>query len=214
LSRCNRGVLPMRRFTVLMALILVSVPLVMGLSLAGDEPVALELEKECVIVGRIQGTEVMLYPREQTSETDQQVPIMTRIGGFEVLNVASGEWQPLPLSNEGYFCANIRMGRHDLRGRDSAGRPYLVHSFNVPLHMAVNLGSFWIETGDPGLVSQEPWYSYNRTADWREYQKGAGHIYVRLEHDTSREVYEDCESWFSGCHEEAYEHFEKVMARR
>jgi hypothetical protein len=197
-----------------MTLILVSVPLVMGLSFAGDEPAALEFEKECVIVGRIQGTDVMLYPRKQTSETDQQLTSMTRIEGFEILNLTSGEWQPLSLSKEGYFCANIRMGQYDLRGRDSEGRPYLVHRFNVPMHMAVNLGTFWIETDDPGLVAQDLWYNYNRTTDWREYQKGTGHIYVRLEHDTSREVYEDCESWFSGCYEEAYEHFEKVMARR
>jgi len=25
---------------------------------------------------------------------------------------------------------------------------------------------------------------------------------------------DDCESWFADCHEEAYEHFEQVMARR
>ena len=42
----------------------------------------------------------------------------------------------------------------------------------------------------------------------------AGRLAVRLEHVTSQAAYDDCEGWFADCHEEAYEHFEQVMARR
>jgi len=204
----------MKRFTMLLVLVFVSVSLVSGLAVCADEPAPLVLEKECVILGRILGTDVMLYPKEQRYETDRPTPIMVRIKGFEILNTTSGEWVPLSLTKDGYFCVNVRMGGYELRGRDSEGRPYLIHRFNVPLNMAVNLGTFWTETSNPKLVTKDPWYNYERVASWREYGEGAGHIAVRLEHVTHRTAYDDCESWFADYHEEAYEHFEQVMARR
>jgi hypothetical protein len=202
------------RFTLSLTLIFVSVLLVVGLPVSADEPTALSLEKECVVVGRIQGTDVMLYQKEQAPGIDQPLRDKARIKGFEILNVTSGEWQPLSLSKEGYFCANIKMGQYDLRGRDCEGRPYLIHHFNVPLNMAVNLGTFRVETCDPGLVARERWHDYFRNSGWRVYREGSGHVVVHLKHDTSREAYEDCENWFAGCHEEVYEQFENVMARR
>ena len=106
------------------------------------------------------------------------------------------------------------MGEYELRGRDSRNRAYLVHRFNVPLNMAVNLGTFWIETSNPKLVTEDSWFNYERTASWRDYGEGDGYIAVRFEHVTHREAYDDCENWFADCNEDAYEHFKQVMARR
>ena len=106
------------------------------------------------------------------------------------------------------------MGEYELRGRDYRNRPYLIHRFNVPLNMAVNLGTFWVEASNPVRVSLGAWHNYESRTSWREYREGAGRIAIRVEHVTSREAYDDCESWFAGCHEEAYEHFEQVIARR
>jgi len=156
----------------------------------------------------------MLYPKVQSDTMERPIPTVVTIKGFEILNTISGEWIPVSLTKEGYFCVNVGMGEYELRGRDSMGRPFLVHRFNVPLNMAVNLGTFWIETTNPKLVTKDQWYNYDRTAAWRTYEDGSGHIAVRLTHDTDRKVYEDCENWFASCHEEAYNHFEQVMARR
>ncbi|UCG39462.1 MAG: hypothetical protein JSV00_04360 [bacterium] len=205
----------MRGFTLLLALVFLIVPAAAVLAEAPIyEPPVLEFEKECVIVGRLLGTDVMLYPVGRALPVEEQLPAMARIRGFEILNVTTGESQQLYLSQEGYFCANVGMGQYDLRGRDWEGRPYLVHRFDVPLHSAVNLGTFWVETNDPGLVALGPWYNYERMETWRMYREGAGRIAVRVRHDTSAGTYKECEDWFAECHEEAYEHFEKVMARR
>ena len=204
----------MKRFTLLFVLTFVSFSLVSGLAVYAADPAPLVLTKECVIIGRILGADVMLYPKVQRYETDRPIPFMSRIKGFEILNTISGEWVPLELTKAGYFCANVRMGEYELRGRDSGGRPFLVHRFNVPLNMAVNLGTFWIETTNPKLVTRDLWPNYERTGAWRDYGEGDGYIAVRLKHVTHRDAYDDCENWFADCHEEAYEHFEKVMARR
>ena len=204
----------MKRFTILSVVILVSVSIVCGFVVYADVTAPLTLDKECVIVGRILGTDVMLYPIDQDSAAGRPIPGMVKIKGFEILNTTSGEWIPLTLSSEGYFCENVRMGEYELRGRDHRNRPYLIHRFNVPLNMAVNLGTFWLETSNPILVILEHWHNYESRINWREYRQGAGHIAVRVEHVTSREAYENCEKWFADCHRDAYEHFEHVMARR
>jgi hypothetical protein len=198
----------------LFVLIMASILLVSGAAMAIDQSAPLVLEKECVIIGRILGTDVMLYPIGQSNETNRPIPAMVKIKGFEIFNTTSKDWIPLSVGEDGYFCANVRMGEYELRGRDSKGRPYLVHSFNVPLNMAVNLGTFWIETTNPKLVSEDQWYNYEKTTSWREYTQGDGHIALRIEHVTDQAAYDECEKWFANCHEEAYEHFEKVIARR
>jgi len=208
----------MRRSMVFLALITIMVPVLVNLTAAGNEPVPLTLDKECVFFGRILGSHTMMYSKgsitEPVYEPGSELPTMVQIQGFEVLNTATGEWHPLTLSEEGYFCANVGKGRYDLRGRGRYGRPYTIHSFNVPGGMAVNLGSFWVEACDPTVVSREGWYSYMNEAGWQEYRRGSGSISMRLEHITSDEAYEDCESWFAQCHEEAYDQFAAVIARR
>jgi len=205
----------MMRFKMVLTVVFVSVLMAIVLPLsAGDEPGTLSLDKACIVMGRIQGADVKLFPAGQTPDADQPFKEAIRLKGFELLNLDSGDWQPLSLSKEGYFCANVRMGEYDLRGRDCKGRPYLIYRFNVPLNMAVNLGTFFVETCNPDLVSGEPWHDYFRTANWREYREGEGHVALRLNHVTSQKAYEDCESWFASCHETIYEHFEKVIARR
>lgn len=179
------------------------------LPVSGDDPETLTLEKPCVIVGRILGADVTLFP-----VLENHPPEMGRIKGFELLNLTSGEWLPLTLSREGYFCANVRMGEYDLRGRDFEGLPYLIHRFNVPLNMAVNLGTFMVQTGHPDLVPVEIWHDYSMTGNWRVYREGVGHVAFRLKHETGQVAYEDCENWFAGCYKDIYGHFEKVMARR
>lgn len=213
MSRCQGGVF-MRKFRIVLAVICVSGLLAAVRPVSADEPEALKLEKECVVMARIQGADVELFPIGQKPGTDQPLKDMVRVRGFELLNRDSGDWQPLSLSEEGYFCANVRMGRYDLRGRDCEGRPYLIYRFNVPLNMAVNLGTFLVETCHPDLVTVEFWHDYFRTASWREYREGEGRIALRLKHDASKEAYEDCENWFAGCYEAAYEHFKKLIARR
>ncbi len=195
--------------------VLFLVPSAMGFSEAqADDPAELQLDKPCVVVGRILGTDVRLYPAEPASETGERLPDMCRIKGFEILNLTTGQWQPLTLSKEGYFCANIAMGQYDLRGRDCQGRPYLIHHFNVPLNMAVNLGTFQLETCDPNVAARERWHNYFRTAGWKVYREGEGQIAVRLKHDIRPKAYDDCRKWFADCHKEVFEHYESVMARR
>jgi hypothetical protein len=164
---------------------------------AGDEPAALTLEKECVLFGRILGHQVLLYPERKIAAPVYDMPEMTQIGGFEVLNKITGEWYPITISEDGHFCANVSMGKYDLRGRDCKGRPYVIHSFNIPKNMAANLGDFWVETCDPNVVSREGWLS----------------IALRMEHITSDEAYEECENWFAECHEEAFDQFSNVIIR-
>lgn len=204
----------MKRVTLLLVLTFASLSIVSGLAVYADEPAPLVLEKECVIIGRIQGTDVMLYPTDQSAETDRPIPSMVRIKDFEILNTISGDWIPLALSSDGYFCLNVRMGTYELMGRDSENRPFLIHRFNVPLNMAVNLGTFWVETSHPKWVTIDPLHNYETTASWREYREGAGQVAMRVEHVTSPEAYKDCENWFANCQKDAYEHFERVMARR
>jgi len=204
----------MRRFIVLLALIAVLVPILVNLSVAADEPVPLKPEKECVFIGRIQGSRVVLYPVEMVPEPVLELPVMANIKGFDVINTGTGEWQPLTLSEEGYFCANVGQGKYNLRGRDSDGKPYIIHSFNLPRGMAANLGTFWVETRNPKIVTREGWSSHVKPSAWRIYKEGSSSIALRLEHIATDEAYNDCDSWFAECHEEAYEQFGNFMARR
>ena len=213
MSRLERSV-SMKRVTLLLVLAFVSLAIVSSHAVYADEPAPLVLSKECVIIGRILGTDIMLYPTDHSAETDRPIPSMVRIKDFEILNTINGDWIPLKVSSDGYFCVNVRMGEYEFLGRDSENRPFLIHRFNVPLNMAVNLGTFWVETSHPKWVTIDPLHNYDTKFSWREYREGAGHVAMRVEHVTSREAYEDCESWFAGCHEEAYKHFEQVMARR
>jgi hypothetical protein len=199
---------------VFLVLIAISVPVSMNLTVAGDEPAALTLEKECVLFGRILGHQVLLYPEQQVTEPVFDLPEMKQISDFEVLNKTTGEWYPLTLSEEGYFCANVGMGKHELRGRDCDGRPYVIHNFNIPKGMAANLGDFWVETCDPTVVSREGWFTYFNEEGWQEYREGSDAIALRIEHIVSDEAYEECENWFAECHEDAYDQFSSVIARR
>jgi hypothetical protein len=211
------GGVPMRRFIVFLALIVIVVPVSMNLTVAGDEPTALALEKECVLFGRILGShDVLLYPRGQVSEPVYDLPKMAQVHGFEVLNIITGEWHPLTLSEDGHFCANVGMGRYELRGRDHARRPYVIHSFTIPRGMAANLGELWIEARDSSVVAREGWFSHVKMVGWQEYRESSGSIALRppVEHIVSDEAYEDCENWFAECHEEAYDQFASVIARR
>jgi len=210
----QKGVSFMKRFMAVLTIVLLSSVLTVVLPASGGEPETLTLGKPCVIVGRVLGADIGLFPVGEASGAGEKSPEMTRLRGFELLNLTSGDWIPLSLSSEGYFCANVRMGEYDLRGRDSKGLPYLIHRFNVPLNMAVNLGTFRVETSRPDLVTVELWPDYSRTANWREYREGAGHVAFRLKHETGQVAYEDCEKWFAGCYADIYKHFENVMARR
>jgi hypothetical protein len=205
----------MKRFMVFLALIVIAVPVSMNLTVAGDEPATLALEKECVLFGRILGSQV-LYPGGQVSESVYDLPRMAQVQGLEVLNVTTGEWHQLTVSEDGHFCANVGMGRYELRGRDHAMQPYVIHSFTIPRGMAANLGEFRIEAHDPGIVAREGWFSHMKRAGWQEYRENSGHIALRppVEHIVSDGAYEDCENWFAGCHEEAYDQFASVIARR
>jgi len=203
----------MKRFLVLSALLLMSATLWAGLSEAVD-PSPLVLTKECVLFGRVQGSHLTMYPAYFVGEPVYELPAMTQIKGFEVLNTVTGEWHPLTLSEDGYFCANISPGRYELRGRDCKGQPYVIHSFNIPRGMAVNLGSFRVNTCNPELISREGWQVYVRETGWRKYAEGDSSIGVRLEHVTSENVYENCEDWFAQCHKEVFDQFSRVIARR
>ncbi len=203
----------MRRLMVFLVLIAIPVAVSINLSVAGDEPAALTLEKECVLFGRILGHQVLLYPEPKIAAPVYDLPEMTQIGDFEVLNKTTGEWYPLTISEDGHFCANVSMGKYDLRGRDCNGRHYVIHSFNIPKNMAANLGDFWVETCDPNVVSREGWLSYFREEGWQEYRDESGVIALRMEHITSDEAYEECENWFAECHEEAFDQFSNVIIR-
>jgi hypothetical protein len=209
------GVL-MKRFMVLLALVVFSVPVSMSLAVAGDGPATMTLVKECVLFGRILGNDVMLYPYKQVSEPVYNLPAMTPIQQLEVLNTITGEWHQLTLSEDGYFCANVGMGRYELRGRDHARQPYVIHSFTIPRGMAVNLGEFWIEARDSSVVAREGWFSHVKRAGWQEYRESSGSIALRppVEHIVSDEAYEDCENWFAECHEDVYDQFSSVIALR
>ncbi len=204
----------MKRFMVFVALIAISVPVSMTLAVSGDEPAAMQLEKECVLFGRILGSHVLLYPTGQGSEPVNELPGMTQVQGFEILNTTTGEWHPITLSEDGYFGANVDMGRYDLRGRDRNGQPYVIHSFTIPRGMGANLGEFWIEVRDPSIVTQEGWSSHVMKAGWREYQVDSGSLAMRVEHVTSDEAYKECDDWFAKWHVEAYDKFGSVIARR
>jgi len=204
----------MKRFMVFLALIAISVPVSMNLATAGDEPPAMQVEKECILFGRILGSHVLLYPTRQSAQPVYDLPDMTQVQGFEVLNTTTGEWQQLTLTKDGHFCANVSMGKYDLRGRDRNGKPYVIHSFNIPNGMGANLGEFWMEVRDPSIVAREGWFSHLKEAGWREYQVGSGRIAIRLEHVISDKAYEESENWFAESHEEAYDQFASVIARR
>jgi len=211
------GGVPMKRFLIFLALIAISVPVSMNLATAGDEPVAMQLEKDSHLFGRILGSHVLMYPTGQIAEPVyefSELPEMTQIKGFEVLNTTTGEWHQLTLSEDGHFCAHMGMGRYDLRGRDRNGQPFVIHSFTVPRGMVANLGEFWIEIHDPGIVARESWFGNMNRSGWREYQVGSGRIAMHLEHVISDEAYEECEIWFGESHEEVYDKFAGVIARR
>ena len=207
------GGVPMKRFMVFLALIALSVPVSMNLAV-GEEPAALSLEKECILFGRILGSHVLLYPARHISAPVYELPEMTQIQGFEVLNVATGEWHQISLSEDGYFCANVGMGRYDLRGRDADGEAYVIYSFTIPRGMGANLGEFWIEVRDPDIVALEGWFSYIKAEGWQEYKVDSGRIAMRVQHATSDQAYNECEDWFAGCHQEAFDKFAQVIARR
>ena len=208
----------MKRFVVLLTLVAITVPVSMNLMAAGDEPAPLVVKKECVVFGRILGSHLMMYSREPIAEPvydpGSELPTMTQIQGFDILNTATGEWHPLTLSGDGYFCANIGMGLYEMRVRASDGKPYLIHSFNIPRGMAINLGSFWVEARNPDVVSRGSLRSDQKEAGWHEYREGTSSISLRFEHITSTEIYEECENWFAQCHGEAFEQFSSVIARR
>lgn len=211
-------VLPMKRITVLLLLCMLVLPASRNTLWAAQEATPQTLKKECVLFGRILGSHLMLYPSVAVSEPvydpGPELPAMVQIKSFEVLNTVTGEWQPLILSPQGYFCTDLGKGMYDLRGRTSDGRPYLIQSFSVPAGMAVNLGTFWVEACDPRVISREGWHSYMNEAGWREYRMGSHTISLRLEHVTTDGAYQDCEEWFASCHEEVYERFAAVIARR
>ena len=204
----------MRRSLILLFLVpaLLSIPA--NQMFAVEKSAPLTLEKECVLFGRILNSHVLLYSGAQIAEPVYELPAMTRVKGFEVLNTVTGEWHPLQLSEDGYFCANVGRGKYQLRGRDSDGRPFVIHSFTIPKGMAANLGNFWLETCDPAVITRENWHSQFRQAGWQKYREGNGVIGLRFEHVTTFRAYEDCEKWFADCHEEVYGHFAGVIAWR
>lgn len=206
----------MKRFMVLLALIAILVPVSVNLTMAGEEPAPLMLEKECILFGRILGSHELLLPKAQIAEPVYDLPGMTQVGGFDVLNTTTGEWHPLTLSEDGHFCANVGMGRYELRGRDYAGQPFVIHSFMIPRGMAANLGEIWIEVSDLSVVAREGWFSHVKMARWQEYREVSGNIALRppVEHNVSDEAYEECEDWFAECHGDAYDQFASVIARR
>ena len=204
----------MRKSLFLLVLVVVLLLIPSSRSLAADEPAPLTLEKECVLFGRILNSHVLLYPAKKVLEPGRDLPEMTQVRGFEVLNTVTGEWHPLVLSEGGYFCANVGMGKYQLRGRNCKGDPYVIHSFTIPKGMAANLGDFWVETCDIAVVARENWYSYFREGGWQEYEQASGRIGVRIEHVATEKSYEDCEMWFARCHEEVYGHFAQLIARR
>jgi hypothetical protein len=214
-----KEVFSMGRYTVLTVFVAVSLTLMMGLALANDIK-ALELEKECVLFGRIANRNVMLYPASGSYSGIDFLPVaalprMAELKGFEVLNNSTGDWYPLDTSDEGYFCANLSMGKYDLRGRDRHNQPYVIHSFAIPRGMAVNLGTFWVETHDPAVVSREGWASHLRGQGWVAYEEGLQAVAVNFEHTIDDDkAYAECEDWFSECHEEVYLAFEKIIIRR
>lgn len=211
-----KGVFPMRRFIVFLALIMISVPVSMNLTVAGDESATLALEKECVLFGRILGSHELLNPSGQVSEPVYDLPEVTHIQGFEILNTTTGERHQLTLSEDGHYCANVEMGMYELRGRDHARQPYVIHSFTIPWGMAANLGEIWIEVHDLRIVAREGWFSHVKREGWQEYRESSGSIALRppVEHVVSAEAYEDCENWFAECHEEVYDQFANVITRR
>jgi hypothetical protein len=209
----------MGRYTVLAVFVAVSLALMMSLALADDAIKALELEKECVLFGRIADRNVMLYPTSGSYSGFDFLPVatlprMAELKGFEILNSSTGDWYPLDISDEGYFCANVNMGKYDLRGRDRHDQPYIIHSFAIPRGMAINLGTFWVETHDPAVVSREGWASHLRGQGWAAYEEGAYAVAVNFGHVIDDDTYAECEDWFSGCHEEVYLAFEEVIVRR
>jgi hypothetical protein len=209
----------MGRNTVLAVFVAVSLALMMGLALANDIK-ALELEKECVLFGQIAGRNVMLYPTSESYSGFDFLPVaalprMAELKGFEILNRSTGDWYPLDISDEGYFCANVSMGKYDLRGRDRHDQPHIIHTFNLPRGMAINLGTFWVETQDPAVVSREGWASHLRGQGWVAYEEGSYAVAVNFEHNIEDDTsYAECEDWFSSCHEEVYLAFEDVIVRR
>ena len=211
-----KGVFPMRRFIVFLALIMISVPVSMNLTVAGDESATLALEKECVLFGRILGSHVLPNLSGQVSEPVYDLPEMTHIQGFEILNTITGERHQLTLSDDGHFCANVEMGMYELRGRDHARQPYIIHGFTIPRGMAANLGEIWIEARDVRIVAREGWFSHVKRVGWQECREGSGSIALRppVEHVVSDGAYEDCENWFAECHEEVYDLFSQVIVRR
>ena len=190
----------MRRFMVFAVLVAVSLTLSMNLSTAGDEPATLSLEKECVLIGRIATDRVALATGEHIA-APVYYPEMIGVEGVELLNVATGEWHPLPLTEDGYFSANVEMGKYDLQVRDTEGRPFIISSFSVPNKMLVNLGTWRVEGCDPEAISVEGWESY------------LDESYVmnpRFVRRTGEGCYECCEEWFSSCQEEVYKKFADV----
>jgi hypothetical protein len=216
-----KGVFFMRRFTLLATIVAVSLSLLVSLSIAGDEIAALNLEKECVLFGRIANRNIMLYPASGSySDSDflpvAALPTMTELKGFEFLNNSNGELYPLDISDEGYFCANVGMGKYDLRGRDRNNEPYVIHKFSIPRGYAINLGTFWIDTHNPTVVSREGWASHLKAGagGWLTYEEGSSAVALRFEHVADDDSYDECEEWFEDCHEEVYLAFEQVVVRR
>ena len=209
----------MGRFAVISLAIAATLLLTFGLTAADNGIKAMDLEKECILFGRIANRNVLLYPTMETVGGYDFLPVpamprMAELKGFEVLNTRTGDWIPLDISDDGYFCANVDMGRYDLRGRDRFNQPYVIHSFAIPRGMAVNLGTFWVETHDPALISREGWASHLRGTGWAAYEEGAFAVAVNFEHIVDDGTYAQCEEWFQGCHEEVYLAFEPVMVRR
>lgn len=204
----------MKLFAAVLAVALLAGPALTSQSQAADQATPMQVEKECILIGRILGRHVMLYPGAEAGAPGFYYPPTMSLGGFEVLNPETGEWHPLTLSEKGYFCANLGMGRYELRGRDPNGHPYIIHRFSVPRGMAVNLGTFRIQAINPNDPAREGWLTYLQAAGYRVFRHGTSAAAVRAEHLTGDRAYDDCEGWFASCHDEVFQQFSSVMARR
>jgi hypothetical protein len=80
--------------------------------------------------------------------------------------------------------------------------------------MFANLGNFWIKTCDLDIIERENWQSYFREGGWQEFKHASGKVGMRFEHIATEKAYEECQMWFARCHEEVYEHFAQLVARR
>lgn len=194
----------MKRLMVFWAILAVMLSVSGNLTTAGETTVPVFLEKECVLIGRITDHGSGLLSQGVISEPVFE-PREIRITGFDLLNIETGEWHPLSLSDGGFFCVNVSMGRYKLMARAKDFRPLMIRTVNVPRGMMVNIGTYRIEACDFQTEIAERWYSC-----LDDTYAGSVH-FVHLTGDRS---YENCDQWFSQCHEEVYEMFADMSTRR